>query len=379
MKIINKIKANKNIFIILFLFFLISLITLYSVQLSFSIFDINLFYRQIVWYLLGFGLILVIMNNENKIFFNLSWGLYVIFNFLLLGLLFFAEPINNTYRWYIIPNIGTFQPSEFMKIILILLIANLIANFNQKHQRPTPKEEFVFLVKIFLIVSIPSLLTLLQPDTGIVIIYLFSTIIILFISGIRLRWFFYLSGAFVALITTILSLFFWNTDLFIKLLGTDFFLRVDRLLDWQSQAGFQLEHGQIAISAGHLTGSGIGKTAPYFPEPQTDFIFAVFANNFGFIGIILLFLIFGWFYYLLIKIALTTKQKNQYLIAGFIGILFYQQVQNIGMTFGLLPLTGITLPFISAGGSSLLSYFFLVGMIINITQEKKDKNPFYST
>ena len=108
----------------------------------------------------------------------------------------------------------------------------------------------------------------------------------------------------------------------------------------------------------------------YFPEPQTDFIFAVYANNFGFIGSIFLIGLIIFFDTYLISVAINTnKNINKYVIAGIVGMLLYQQIQNIGMTFGLLPITGITLPFISYGGSSLLSYMLMAGIIFNISNE----------
>ncbi len=352
--------------------FIISIITLYSVQNSFAIFDMSLVLRQVIWYLIGFMSIYLILLMDNKFFQNHIWLIYGFGVLSLLGLFVFAEPINNTLRWYIIPYLGSFQPSEFMKIILILITAHLLNEFHKQNQKPSVKDEFIFLIKIAIIVAIPGILTFLQPDTGVVIIYIVSVLTILFIGGLKLRWFLLLGGFFILITAIIVNLYYYNTDLFIRLLGTDFFLRIDRLLDWGSQTGFQLERGLTSIGIGHLTGSELFQISLYFPEAQTDFIFAVFANNFGFIGVILLFSLFIAFYLLLTKIALNNNiPYNQYLIGGFIGMLFYQQIQNIGMTFGLLPLTGITLPFISAGGSSLLSYLIFIGIIININSKKE--------
>ena len=161
-----------------------------------------------------------------------------------------------------------------------------------------------------------------------------------------------------------------NNDLFIKLLGTNFFLRIDRLLDWKKKEGYQLENGLIAIGSGGLLGFGINKTPLYFPEPQTDFIFAVFANNFGFIGAIFLLSLIVIFDIRLVTIVLKSKNNvNKYIMAGIIGMLIYQQFQNIGMTLGIMPITGITLPFISYGGSSLISYMIMAGVIFNISNE----------
>jgi rod shape determining protein RodA len=288
----------------------------------------------------------------------------------LLGLLLFAEPINDARCWFTIPGIGTIQPSEFMKIILIITLAKMVNKFNDDFANPTVKEEFIFLLKIATIVFIPSILTFLQPDTGVVLIYLIITIVILFISGIRYRWFAILFGSLAILIGFVLLVYFINTDMFINLFGTNFFLRVDRLLDWSSKTGYQLENGLSAIGAGGFFGNGLGNTPIYFPEPQTDFIFAVYANNFGFIGSIFLIGLIIFFDTYLISVAINTnKNINKYVIAGIVGMLLYQQIQNIGMTFGLLPITGITLPFISYGGSSLLSYMLMAGIIFNISNE----------
>ena len=255
-----------------------------------------------------------------------------------------------------------------MKIILIITNATLISKFNEDFPNPTIREEFYFLIKIFLVVSVPSILTFLEPDTGVVLIYLLITLIMLFVSGIRYRWFMILFGILGVLIALVLGIYFISDDLFIKIFGTSFFLRVDRLLDWSNQSGFQLENSLSAIGSAGLWGHGWNVNPIYFPEAQTDFIFAVYASHFGFIGAVLVLLLIAYFDIRLILLAIKTdKLINKYVIAGITGMLIYQQVQNIGMTFGLLPITGITLPFISYGGSSLLSYMLALGLILNIS------------
>ena len=115
---------------------------------------------------------------------------------------------------------------------------------------------------------------------------------------------------------------------------------------------------------------GINHTPIYFPEPQTDFIFAVYANNFGFTGSLFLIILITIFDIKLINIAIKNSSLiNKYIISGIVGMLIYQQLQNIGMTLGLMPITGITLPFISYGGSSLLSYMIMMGIIFNIANQ----------
>ena len=194
----------------------------------------------------------------------------------------------------------------------------------------------------------------------------------LFISGIKYRWFIILFILLSLTIGSVLLLYTFNTDLFIDIFGTSFFLRIDRLLDWSNGSGYQLENGMTAIGAGGIYGVGFNQTPIYFPEPQTDFIFAVYASNFGFIGSTGLICLLLLFDIRLIILALTSSNKtNKYILSGIVAMLLYQQIQNIGMTYGLLPITGITLPFISYGGSSLLSYMIMLGIIINIASEAK--------
>ena len=119
-----------------------------------------------------------------------------------------------------------------------------------------------------------------------------------------------------------------------------------------------------------MLGYGLNNTPIYFPEPQTDFIFAIYSNNFGFIGSIILIGLMTFFDLKLVKLAIESPNNiNKYVVSGIIGMLIYQQFQNIGMTIGLMPITGITLPFISYGGSSLLSYMIMTGIIFNISNE----------
>lgn len=368
MKKISKYKVDIWLLIILFAFIIISLITINSAEILIS--NNTLVFKQILWYIAGFIIAYFIMFIGNDFIYQNIWIFYIIGILSLLGLLFFAEPINNAKCWYSIPGIGTIQPSEFMKIILIITLGTMIHKFNDEYNNPTVLEEFKFLIKVGVIVFIPSILTFLQPDTGVVLIYLLITIVMLFISGIRYRWFIILFSVIAILIAIILGLYFINTDLFINIFGTDFFLRIDRLLDWSSSSGYQLENGMTSIGSGGLLGMGINNTPIYFPEPQTDFIFAVYANNFGFIGSIALLGLIAFFDIKLILLAIkNTNLTNKYIISGIVGMLMYQQLQNIGMTFGLMPITGITLPFISYGGSSLLSYMIMMGIIFNISNE----------
>ena len=368
MKKVSKYRVDIWLLLILFIFIIISLITINSAQILIS--SNTLVIKQFLWYIAGFIVAYFIMFIGNDFIYRNVWIFYILGILSLLGLLLFATPINNAKCWYSIPGIGTIQPSEFMKIILIITLGTMIHKFNDQFSNPSLMEEFKFLIKVIVIVLVPSVLTFLQRDTGVVLIYLLITIVMLFISGIRYRWFIILFSILFGAIALVLIIYFTNTDLFINLFGTDFFLRVDRLLDWSNSSGYQLENGLTSIGSGGFFGMGANNTPIYFPEPQTDFIFAVYANNFGFLGVLILLSLIAFFDIKLILLAIkNTNLTNKYVIAGIVGMLIYQQLQNIGMTFGLMPITGITLPFISYGGSSLLSYMIMMGIIFNISNE----------
>ena len=369
MKSISKFKIDIFILLCILLFAVISIISIGSAE-KLLVNSNNLILRQFLWYIVGFVVIYIVMFMGNNIIYKNAWILYIIGVILLVLVLFFGAPINEAKCWFKIPHLGNFQPSEFMKIILIIALGRLINDFKEKVNNPTVFEEFKFLIKVLIIVGIPSVLTFLEPDTGVVLIYLLITIVMLFIAGIRYRWFIIGFGFCVIILAFILGTYFLNNNLFIKIFGSSFFLRIDRLLDWSKSSGYQLENGITSIGSGGIIGYGLNNTPIYFPEPQTDFIFAVFANNFGFIGSLFLIALITFFDLRLIKIAIESPSSiNKYVIGGIIGMLIYQQLQNIGMTIGLMPITGITLPFISYGGSSLLSYMIMAGLILNVSNE----------
>lgn len=364
-------RLNKKILIPLCIMAIISIITIYS-ALTYTSSELgNLALRQGLWYFIGALLVAFLIHMKNEYLYRHTVFLYIFGNILLLGLLLFAEPVNNSRCWFTIPGIGSIQPSEFMKIFLMLMLATMIHNFRSDYKNPDLKQEFIFILKTLGIVLIPSILTFLQPDTGAVIIYFIIYFCMMFISGIRIRWFLIAFGIVIVLICSIFGIYFFNQDLFINLFGTDLFYRFERIFNWRSGTGLQLENALAAIGSAGLFGHGFNQTPIYFPESSTDFIFAVYASNFGLVGVLFL---LGVIIYFDVQIVLLAKRKlvdtDKYILAGILGMLLFQQVQNIGMTVGLLPITGITLPFISYGGSSLLSYMILVGIILNISMEK---------
>lgn len=368
----KKIVFDKEMIILLFLLAISSLFSIYSASMYLSKTLGNLVLKQTLWYLIGIVLIYVIFKLKINFFIKITPYLYLFNIILLLGLLFVAPTINGSKCWYVIEGIGSFQPSEFMKISLILMEAYIIDKFKSKHQNPTLIEEFKLILLIGIVFLIPSILTFLEPDTGAVIIYFFITISILFISGIRTRWFIFLTLIIAIFLGLFFGVYFFNKNLFIKVLGSDFFYRIDRVINWKNGSGMQLENSLAAIGSGGILGHGFNKTPLYFPEAGTDFIFTVFSSNFGLAGsTFLIIIILLLDIHILNNGKLSNNNYFKYLTAGIVAILFYQQIQNISMTIGLLPITGITLPFISYGGSSLLAYMILIGFSMYIYSDNK--------
>ncbi len=370
MKKISKYKIELSIIIPIIIFFIISIISIYSTRKLLSIEYSNLWIKQISWYIIGIFLAFLTMRLGNKFLYNNAYIFYIIGVISLILVLFLGITVNNATCWFKIPLLGTIQPSEFMKIFLIITLSRMINDFNETYQTPDTIDEFKFLLKVLIVVLIPSVLTFIEPDTGAVIMYLIITFVMLFVGGLKKRWFFITIFTAIIFIASILSIYYFKQDLFIKLFGTSFFYRMDRITNWRTSSGLQLKNSLIAIGSSGAVGHGINKTPIYFPEMQTDFIFSVFASNTGFIGSIILIITMLYFDITLITYHnKTSNSADKYAIGGIIGVLLFQQVYNIAMTIGLLPIMGITLPFISYGGSSLLSYMLLLGIIFNISNE----------
>lgn len=354
-------KNNKSYIYILLIFFIISINSIYSFSVYLTENTYSLVIKQAFFYLAGIAIIFILLKIRPEKLFKYSFYIYLGNIILLVLVLLFGHEINGTRAWFNIPLIGSFQPSEFMKIGLILFLAKIIDD----HKIRNIKDEFSLIIKVFFIILIPSVFTFLEPDTGAVLIYFVIAFFMLFVSKIRRRWFLILLFLILLIGSSFLYLYIYETDLFIKFFGSNMFYRLDRIFDWRNSSGMQLENSIIAIGSSRYLGHGINNILLYFPEGHTDFIFSSFASIYGLVGIIILILTIIWFDFNL----LFTNPKNKmykYFIIGFCGALIYQQIQNISMTIGLLPITGITLPFISYGGSSLLSYMVILGITMSI-------------
>ena len=371
------IYKHKFLFLFLFLFIFFSFISIYSASMYISPDLGNLYYKQLFWYFMGIIIIFIFNKLDIRKLYKLSFYIYFVNILLLLGLLLFVPSINGSKSWYFIFGFGSFQPSEFMKISLIFINSFVIYNFYKNEKVISFKKEFLLILLLFTILLIPSILTFLQPDTGAVIIYFIITFSMLFVSGIDKRWFIGIFSFLFIFFVLFFCFYFFYQDSFIEVFGSNFFYRIDRIINWQNGNGMQLNNSLAAIGSSGILGHGFNNTPIYFPEAGTDFIFSVFSSNFGLIGSII-FIIFILIFdvYLLNISKMIYSIQDKYTVIGILSVIFYQQMQNIGMTIGIFPITGITLPFVSYGGSSLLSYLLLFGIIINIVDLNQRKKAY---
>lgn len=321
----------------------------------------NYLIKQVVYYGIGFIILFVVVKFNYEFLYKYIKWLYILFNILLILVLLFGKSVNGAKAWFSLGFIS-FQPSEFMKIILIIYLSKIF----YEHKG----SDFKLLLKTFLIILIPSILTFLEPDTGCVLFYIIIFLFMVLFRKIN-KWWYIIGGSLIFIIGGLfLGLYFLKQDLFINIFGTSFFYRMDRLINFMNNTGYQLENALIGIGSGEIFGLGLNSFHIYFPEAVTDFIFALILTNMGFIGGLIVIITFLYLDIKLINDIKIMKGHRKYFIIGFLGIFLYQQFEHIMMNLGLLPITGITLPFLSYGGSSLVSYFIMVGIVLNFKIKK---------
>ncbi|MEG1506287.1 MAG: FtsW/RodA/SpoVE family cell cycle protein [Bacilli bacterium] len=352
-------------FIPLIILMIISFFNMQNAKVISPIYNMHLT-KQIIWFVLGFFLLFLTYKlNLNKIL-QYSFLLYLFSLILLVLVLFIGKEINGARAWF---SIGafSFQPSELMKLSLSLFLSDVIS----KHKISCKKDEFKLIFKVLLIVLIPSILVFLEPDTGAIIFFLLIAIMLLLFSKISKWWFLLLLTIVTLFVISFYLLFNYNRDLLINIIGTSFFYRVERLLSFTTNSSYQLENALIVMGSSSFLGSGLNNISLYIPEAPTDFIFAFNIGNFGFLSgsiVLISYLLLDYFF-----IFLITKVKNKKIklfIISFISIFVFQQVINISMNLGILPIIGIPLPFLSYGGSTIIIYFLYIGLIFNFLKQE---------
>lgn len=321
--------------------------------------------RQVMWLVISIPVMIVIIFIDYDIIAKISPVLYGIIIIMLIGVLF-TEPINGASSWFTIGQF-TLQPAEFAKIICILMLALVITKIQSKGKNELSRPTRLLLV--LLVFAVPTLLIIKQPDYGTAFAFVMALIFMLFAAGIKKR---YIIAAVLLVVILAPLLYFFVLPEHAKT-RIDVFLNPD--LDPRG-AGYNIIQSKIAIGSGELFGMGLFKgnqTQLGFLYPKTtDFIFALIAEEMGFIVAASVIILYVIMITKAVYVAKTAKDDlGSYIAMGIAGVFFFHMIENIGMTMGLLPITGIPLPFVSYGGSSLLSNFIMLGLLLNISGRRQ--------
>ncbi|RNF38558.1 FtsW/RodA/SpoVE family cell cycle protein [Planococcus salinus] len=362
---------------LLFLFFIVSLIAISSAQTS-GQYLVNFVPRQALFYVVSVGMIGVLLYFEPEHYKKTAYYLYA-FGILTLFILMIApdgkdqiaEPINGAKAWFHTP-IVNLQPAEFMKTFYILGLAKMIADHHEKNLLKTLKTDLYLFAKIGVLMLIPLGFILQQPDLGTALVFIAITLAIVVVSGISWKIILPSFGGIAAIGASLLWMAVYKQEILTDTFGVKPYAlaRVYTWLDPYSYAdseGYNLVAALNAIGSGEVFGKGYQGRQVYVPENHTDFIFTVISEDFGFVGASIVIILFFMLIYHLTKITLQLKDPfSTYVCAGIIAMITFHVFQNIGMTIQLLPITGIPLPFISYGGSSLIGNMLALGIVFSM-------------
>lgn len=370
-------KLDKSLVISLSLLGIISCLFVHSSSTVFEQYTSSFIIKQLFYYLIGFFIMYGVATLDIEQLKKIGWPFYWAMVLLTFGLFIapesIARTINEAKRWYHIPVLGSIQPSEFLKLAFLIVVSKVIVAHREKYERPTFLTDMRLLLIIAVITLPPTLAVYKQPDTGMVMLYMSMIVPMLFFSGIQRKLLIIFSAIPVSILSVVVILYVKFHDFFTdKILNKLSGHQISRIYGWLQpneypDSSFQTRQGFSAIGSGQFTGKGYMNNDVYVVEKHTDFIFANIAEELGFVGgafvIVLLFFVI----YRIVLITVEAKDPFMTLMgAGIASLLAFQITQNIGMTIGLLPVTGMTLPFLSYGGSSLISNFMLMGIVMII-------------
>lgn len=351
---VNKLHIDIPILIGILLLFVISLLALYSAKSDLAVLN-----RQVLRMLLSLLLMVVFAHISPRIF--KSWTVFLYFFGLIILFLVFGIGITSkgAKRWLDL-GLFRFQPAELMKLAVPMMVAKTI------HEQVLPPSLPILLMAGIYII-LPVILIALQPDLGTAILVMSSGCLVIFFSGIKWRQVLYL-----------LSFACITMPLFWVLLKNYQKARILTLLNPELDPlgkGYQIIQSKIAIGSGGIYGkgwlNGTQSHLEYLPERATDFIFAVFSEEFGFIGITVLLFIYGFIIVRGLYIGSKAQDTYNRLLAGSISMVFFVYVfVNIGMVSGILPVVGVPLPLISYGGTSLVIIMISFGILMSIQSHR---------
>lgn len=322
------------------------------------------FVKQIIWFVLGILIAIIFANINYNFLTRISPIIYVSFLVLLVGVLF-TEEINGARSWF---KLGafSFQPGEFAKVFVIIFLTFVITRLQGRY--PDEINKPLKLLMVLLAVGVPVFLIILEPDYGTAMCFLVFTVLILFVAGISKKYII-ISLILVALLAPVVYNF---------VLPDHAKKRIEIFLNPESEprgAGYNVLQSKLAIGSGQLLGMGLLKgnqtQLGYLYPKDTDFIFAVISEEMGFIVSTMVIILNVILVTKALHVAKTAKDnEGAYIAAGIAGIWLFHMTENIGMTMGLLPITGVPLSFVSYGGSSLLMNFICVGILTNISGQR---------
>ena len=354
---------NKSLFVAIICICIFGIIMIYSASSIWAEYRYNDAFKfvksQTLFFIIGL-FVMIVLSKIDYNFYKKKANLILIVCFLLLGLVLIPEigSIRNGSRsWFGIASFGI-QPSEFAKIGLIIYTSKYLIN-NNKRIKNIKKG----LLPLLLIIVVFFILIMLEPDFGTSMIIILTLIVLIFVSGVKLSFFIKLGLIGILGIIGLIIIELYRIKRIVSFLNP-----------WSDPlgSGYQIIQSLYAIGPGGLLGQGFLQSRQkqfYLPEPQTDFIFSIISEEFGFLGILIVSLLLSFVFYQIIKISLKTNNLfGKYLSFGLgIGIII-QSLLNIAVVIGLIPVTGVTLPFLSYGGSSLLVCMSSIGIILNISK-----------
>ena len=318
--------------------------------------------RQVYWIMAGLMLMLIISRVSYQSLLEAVPWMYVIAIVSLVSVLLFGQKYLGARRWIRIGGATHFQPSEWVKLILILAMAKYFAENRQREM------SFFDLVKAASVVGVPMLLVLAQPDMGTALTYLPIAVMALFLGGMKGK-----HAAAIVLSLAMVAVPAWKFGL--KQYQKDrltVFMNPDS--DPQHK-GYQVYQSLIAVGSGGIWGKGTTKgtqTQGFFlPVPHTDFIFAAFSEEHGFVGALGILLLYFMVLMRLIQNAQTAPDRaGAFVVMGVVAVLVFHILVNVGMVVGFMPVTGIPLPLMSYGGSSVLFMFLALGIVMNVRMRR---------
>ena len=319
---------------------------------------------QLMWVVVSIAVVAVVISIKYDIIGRL-WPVIYFVDILLLGLVLTTARINGVSGWFQFLD-RTFQPSEVAKLALIVTLSKALTRFPN---RPIPT--FKYFVYICLHFGIPALLIAAQPDIGTLMVFCVIFIALLFVSGFEIKWMLLLGGLAASLIIPVIF-YLSSTNNFR-------WLRLVAFINPESDptgSSYQIINSKVTIGSGGLYGKGAWAEGTlthlnYVPENHTDFIFSVVGETLGFVGSLVLLGLYAFVILRMLMLAYYTKDKfGQLMIIGVMAMLLFHVYENIGMCIGVMPITGIPLPFISYGGTNLVVNMAGIALVMNVTKNK---------